>query len=402
MPTLSPNGRRALVAALIGAWLWLTPGTASAQAITEVTTIPGGGWLVRPGDNLGAGASRLVEGPAVPPAGRGSLELSVTSTTDRALVTNQFGQPTPTTPRAFDGLTGSWSTFVPAGPAVESRAPSLRFEAFRDITNPVGTFTTVSVEASRQAPAQGPVEADTWQTWALDASTVVWQSDASDACPMAAPCTLAEFVTAFPNARWGTVQVGIGSGAPAGASYVDAVEVSVGAEAFAWDFELPADQRSSAMLGTVTPTATGGTVPVTLTASALAVDATTFTVTVGGTAQDITLQPGESQVLDIAVPFGTTPITVTSRGVTLVSGEASVTAPTTAPTTAPPTTALPTTAPAPPGPGAVPGSPEGTLPATGQHSGELGALGVGLVGLGVAVLGVSTALWRSRGATRPA
>jgi hypothetical protein len=364
--------------------------TAFAQAVVEVTTIPGADWLSRPGDTLGAGTLRLVEGPATPARGRGSLELGVTAPADRALLTQSFGAAIPPA-RVLTDLTGSFSTWVAAGPDPGAAAPTLRFEAFLDVNNPAGNFTTINVEASRQT-AQGPVVAETWQTWSLDQDSIVWQTNAASTCVQATPCTLAALVAAFPDAAWGTVQVGLGSGIGTPAvSYVDAIDVSAGGESFAWDFELPADQRSSAAIGAVTPTATGGTVPVTLTASALAVDATTFAVTAGGVTQEFTLQPGESQVVELTVPFGTTSVAVASRGSEIAAEDVVVTQATT--TTAPATTAPSTTAPTGPGQATTPGP---TLPATGRATGELSVLGIALVAFGAAALGLAGALVRRR------
>ncbi|MDD9369813.1 MAG: hypothetical protein PV358_06860, partial [Acidimicrobiales bacterium] len=262
------------VATVIAAATTLTlvlPSTAFGQAVVEVTTIPGEGWLSRPGDTFGAGTLRLVEGPATPPRGRGSLEIGVTGPADRGLLTQSFGAVIPPA-RTLTDLTASFSTWVAASPNPGAAAPTLRFEAFLDVNNPIGSFTTIVFEAYLQT-VQGPVVAETWQTWTLDQSSIVWQTNAASPCVQATPCTLAALVAAFPNAAWGTVQVGLGSGlANPTVSYADAIDVSAGGESFAWNFEPPADQLSSAVIGDVTPTETGGTVSVTLTASALAVD----------------------------------------------------------------------------------------------------------------------------------
>jgi hypothetical protein len=381
MSRMSLARRLAVVAVVAAA---VTTPAALAQAVTVVDTIPGQGWEVDPSTTAG-GTLRLVEGPATPPAGRGSLELGVAAATDFALLTNTLGL----VPRPFTDLTGSWSTFVPAGANPGSTAGSVRFPSFQDATTGTG-FTTVSVEASRQ----GTVVADAWQTWAIDGSSIVWQTNTTDGfCLQATPCTLAAFAAQYPNGAWGTVQLGVGSGVAGPVlGYVDALSLSAGGESFAFDFEIPVDQRSTATIGAVVPTDTGGTVPVTLAASALAAGPVTFVLTVGGETQEVTVAPGETTVVDVAVPFGTTTVSVAAQDVVIATQDVTVTAATTTVPSppAPPPGASPT-----PPPGASP-TPGPTLPATGGRSSGIGGLGIGLVVAGAALLAAAGYLGRRR------
>jgi hypothetical protein len=82
-----PSSRiRRLMAISAAAALSLLVADGAAQA-AEVDTLPGAGRIVSP-DQTSGGSARLVEGPATPPAGRGSLELGVDAQADRALVVN--------------------------------------------------------------------------------------------------------------------------------------------------------------------------------------------------------------------------------------------------------------------------------------------------------------------------
>jgi LPXTG-motif cell wall-anchored protein len=232
----------------------------SASFATVVSVLPGGTWAVLP-DTTAGGSATIVPGPGTPPAGTGSLQLTVAENTDRALVGSDLGS---LTARSWADLSASFSTFVPAG-GDASFAPSLRFAGFQMSTS---NFTTLSVEASRQ----GTVVPGQWQTWTLDADSIVWQSNASDDgfCIQSAPCTFAAFIARYPDGVWGQAQLGLGSGVAGPASgFVDAVTISDGEESQFTDFDPPAASPSptpspthSRQSPTRTPSSEG-TLPVT-------------------------------------------------------------------------------------------------------------------------------------------
>jgi hypothetical protein len=355
--------------------------SATAPALAQpvvVDTIPGEGWINDPNTTPG-GTVRLVEGPATPPAGRGSLELGVGTTADRALVTNELGLVA----RPFDDLTASWSTYVLPGASPATTAPTLRLPSFQDATLPA-EFTTVSIEPSRQ----GAVVAGDWQTWTVGPSTIVWQSNTTDGfCVQATLCTLAEFVAQYPNAAWGTVQLGVGTGVAGPVTgYADALTLSAGGETFEFDFEIPPDQSSTAEIGAVAATPLGGTAPITLTASTLAATPVTFVIMVGGESREVTLAAGETTTVQVDLPFGTTPISVEAQGVILDAVDATV--------IPPPTTTIATMAPAVPSPETEPPMPGAALPATGGRSSDLARTGIGLVVAGVIMLAARRAMRR--------
>jgi LPXTG-motif cell wall-anchored protein len=296
-----------LVAGMLLVW---NVAPAGAEVITSISPTPTDtGWFIDPSHT---GAQRLVEGPTTPPAGRGSLEIEVADTAQRALLTNALGS-TAAVPifRTFDQQ-GSFWTWVPDG-ATGDAAGVIKFSAFLDATTATG-FTTVNIEPSRQ----GTVTPSTWQQWMIGPDTVVWQTNAGQTfCRQATPCTMSEFFANYANARWFALQIGLGSGAPAGASYVDNVQLSSQGEDFVFDFETP--NNSTATIAPVTPSATGGTSQVTLVASADAPFPVVFTITVGGQPQIVTVDPGATVTVPITVPFGATPVTVSAQDATVAS-----------------------------------------------------------------------------------
>ena len=341
------------------------------DALTDpVTVATGTGWAVHP-DQTAGGNARLVEGPLVPPNGRGSLELSVAATTDLAIT---FAVPNAGALSPWSDLSGSFSTFTHATTNVAANLPTLRFQGFQSLTPVPTAFTTLSFVGGG---ANGEALAGEWQTWVLDADAIVFQSNAvSGFCIQSAPCTLAEFAAEYPAGGWGLVQTGIGTGAPAGArGFVDAVVVLDGVdEEFAYDFEIPAAERSTAVVEVGDLSETDGEAIVTLNASALAADSVLFTITLtlpDGSTQTSTseLAAGESAALPFTVPLGTT-ISVTAQDVELASAEVAP----------PPPPPVDPDTPAPP-----PSSPQ--LAASGAD------LSLLWVGLGVAGVGAILVTW---------
>jgi LPXTG-motif cell wall-anchored protein len=254
-------GRRALALTVT------TVALASALALvatvadaTVVTKLPGGTWSILPSTTAG-GTATIVTGPGTPPAGTGSLRLTVESTTDRALVGSDLGA---SMARPWAGLSASFSTYVPEGGS-EFFAPSLRFAGFQVVTPAPLRFTTLNVEVR----LNGTVTPGEWQKWTVGPTTTVWQSNATDGfCIQSAPCTLAEFALRYPDGAWGEAQLGIGSGVQGPATgYVDAVTINDGAKAFFTDFDPKSVPVSPSPSVVPKPKPTGGgkvpTLPVT-------------------------------------------------------------------------------------------------------------------------------------------
>ena len=215
----------------------------------------GNGWAEHP-DQEG-GTEEFVKGPATPPAGTGSLQLSVPTGETRALiftVPNGLG-----TAVAWGDLAGSgYSTYTENTANPGASVAALKFVGYQDYNtdNPVLSdgFTTLNFEPSNN----GTVTANEWQPWTIDEESLVWQSNTGDDnfCVQASPCTLAEFAAHYPQGAWGQVQIGLGVlGSQGGAtSFVDAVTIAQGATTFGYNFEAVAGP-------TPTPTSTSTSTP---------------------------------------------------------------------------------------------------------------------------------------------
>jgi hypothetical protein len=193
-----------VIAVAVGAPAWAT----------VVTHLPGANWEVAATTTSG-GHAAIADGPDTPPAGTGSLRLSVDALADRVIVSTDLGS---LTARPWSGLSARYSTFVQPGGGPEF-APTLRFAGFQSGQT---AFTTLSFEPR----LNGTVTTGGWQSWALGADSTVWQTNATDAgfCVQAAPCTFAAFVARYPNGVWGQAQLGLGTGVPGpAAGFADAV-----------------------------------------------------------------------------------------------------------------------------------------------------------------------------------
>ena len=346
------------------------------QLVSTDEADAGTGWAVDPGNPGGGGVQELVEGPATPPSGRGSLELTTPSTADRAQVYINPAGPVLSSWTSLVGEAFSTFTFATVNPG--SNLPTMKFAGWQAGTT-AGTFTTLTFGQ----PGNGPATAGVWQRWTLAADSMVFQSNAADAgfCVQATPCTFGDFLARYPTGLWGQMQIGLGSGAGAGSrGFADDVSVTHGDTSYSYDFEVPSTSNSTATIQQGAPTSTGGEGVITLNASAVAADSVTFTITVtlpdgSTTTSEQSVAAGLSATATIEVPFGTTAVTVSAQGVSIATGTVSFAA------AAPTPTPTPTLAP-PPGPG--PGSsPELAVSGSGTPTFWIPA---GLVLTGIALL----------------
>ena len=391
------TGRATAVVAVSAGLLLVGVGVAQAAVVEPLVPLAqaalGNGWAVHP-DQTAGGRERFVEGPATPPSGRGSLEMTVDTTSDRSLI---FTVPSPgtVTPAPWAGLTAKYSTFT--FDSADGNLPTLRIVGYHVFPAAGGgapsgftTLTFVGGFFAGGAP-NGPHIAGQWQTWTLSPTSTVFQSNTTDAgfCVQAAPCTLAQFAARYSGGAWFQVQLGIGSGAAAGSlGFVDAVSISQGGtEVLNTDFEIPAASSSTATITPGAATATGGTATVTLNASPLAAAPVVFDVVTTApdgtvTTTPVEVAPGESVTVPLSVLFGSTTITVSAQGVVLATQAVVFPAP---------VTPTPTPTPTPPGastsaPLPATGSPE--LAATGASTGPYAWIALALMALGA--LGVAT------------
>jgi Putative Ig domain len=277
--------------ALLALTILAVPGRATAAPSTSSTVTISGlvgllqataghGWAAHP-DQTAGGTEQFVQGPLIPPRGIGSLEMTVATAADRALIfTIPFpgADPTPPpdlgviTPTPWPKLTGSFSTFTRnanPGPSL----PVLKIVGYQQFNNahPLQSqgFTTLNFEGAKQTQAPA---ANVWQTWRLGPTSRVWQSNETadpGFCPQATPCTLAEFAAHYPNGAWGQIQVGLGGGLTQATSYVDDVQISNGTSTITYDFEPHRPSITTTTLPdgfvnvhySATLIATGGTAP---------------------------------------------------------------------------------------------------------------------------------------------
>jgi hypothetical protein len=140
----------------------------------------------------GTGAHGFVSGPAVPPAGTGSVELqAVTANGGEYYYTQQFAG------MRLDTLKGlQYSTYITAG----VNAPAFDFDVDANLASPASVYQGRLVFTPGLLP--GAVVPGIWQTW--DASTqkgwFATRAPINATCPQSAPCTLAQILAVYPNA----------------------------------------------------------------------------------------------------------------------------------------------------------------------------------------------------------
>src|SRR4051812_33101510 len=99
----------------------------AAPAYAEVVhSLPEGGWRVLPDTTAGATAT-VVDGPGSPPAGTGSLRLTVETLADRALVGTSAAAGVF---HSWQRLSGRYSTYIQPG-SPEFSVPSLRLPGYQ-------------------------------------------------------------------------------------------------------------------------------------------------------------------------------------------------------------------------------------------------------------------------------
>jgi Bacterial Ig-like domain (group 3) len=162
----------------------------SGPTYTVVVTPTTPDWLFLA--ETGTGAGTFVSGPATPPAGTGSVQVqAVSSNGGELFYTQQFAG------MRLDTVKGlQFSTFVVAG----TNAPALNLDVDANLAAPTGSYEGRLVFSPGLLP--GAVVPGVWQTW--DAYTQqAWfatRAPINTLCTQATPCTLAQILTAFPNA----------------------------------------------------------------------------------------------------------------------------------------------------------------------------------------------------------
>lgn len=184
----------------------------------------------------GAGNGQFVEGPATPPAGSGSAELTATNAADGVIV----GAALYTGIRLDELTTLTYHTYRTSGGA--ELAPALQLNIDYDLTDAVTNWQGRLVYEPYQTgtnPTTG-----VWESWdALDSGARWWASGApgNGVCPHSSPCDMATVLSNFPNAgihsTLGAVLFKAGSGWTGYQGNVDNFTIGINGDDTIYDFE---------------------------------------------------------------------------------------------------------------------------------------------------------------------
>lgn len=229
---------------LLSAMAFLLLGSV-VYAATIVVVYPGDmqGWTFA-SETGATGTGAMVNGPATPPLGSGSAQLTTSAATDGVVLALAGYQGT-----RLDEITSlDYSTYRTAGgPAL---AIALQFNVDADVTDANTAFQGRLVYEPYYTQA---VFTNVWQTWTPQDNTTGesgignwWFSNgglaAASGCSIASPCTWDEVLTAFPNAgvhpTLGAVILKAGSGWTGFDGNVDDLTIGVNGDETTYDFEL--------------------------------------------------------------------------------------------------------------------------------------------------------------------
>jgi len=164
-----------------------------------IVTIASAGTVVYPGqgwsfiaDKGSGGTGQFVYGPATPPTGEGSVELSADGNNAEMFYNLGFGGT------SFASITSlSYSTYRASGAA--ALAIALQFDVDLDLTDANHSYQGRAVYEPYYA---NTVLDNTWQTWNPLQGAGWWFSRApqNSTCGQGSTCTWAQLLAAYPNA----------------------------------------------------------------------------------------------------------------------------------------------------------------------------------------------------------
>ncbi|TML88310.1 MAG: hypothetical protein E6G06_16450 [Actinobacteria bacterium] len=331
---------------VVSAGLAFVPGTALASSTVVVTgpdvgTVPTKHWGLA--SQAGAYTTGFVTGPAVPPAGAGSLRLSVTGATGHISVYNYdhgvaFAGPDVML-SDIDAL--GYSTYRDGSSTQPGVVPSYNIEIDPDGPSTTSGFSTLVWEPANNG---GGIVDNTWQTWdAYNGGAGIWWSTQAipGVCAVSCYVPWSTIVANNPNA---TVKFGLGPNLGSGLSgfsgNVDALKLGVSGNTTTYDFEpavcttvcyvdgvhgddnnggtAPADAKKTIQAGVnaVTPGGTVNVAAATYTEQVTIIKALTLTgagsgvttVQAPGTLADSTCLPptnGKKAIVDVCAPSAT-------------------------------------------------------------------------------------------------
>lgn len=181
-----------------------------------------------------AGTGDFVSGPATPPLGIGSLQLTTPTGADKVYLFNYDHIGT----KLSDINAISYSTYRFAGNLQQVTA--LNMEVDYNGPEAAGGFTTLVFEPVYNTD-QGPVVSSQWQDWdALNGGNAVWWSTKAipGVCAFTCYVSWSDIVAANPDATIvGGFGVNQGSGNPALTAAVDALTLGTATDTVTYDFE---------------------------------------------------------------------------------------------------------------------------------------------------------------------
>ena len=255
-----------VAAVVVAAGLAFVPGIAAADS-TEVVTGPdvggaGDHWAVA--NNTGAYTTGFVPGPAVAPAGLGSLALSVTGATGHVALYNYAEgiviAGADVELADIDEL--GYSTYRDGSSTQPGVVPSYNIEIDPDGPSTSTGFSTLVWEPANNG---GGIVDNTWQTWdAYNGGAGIWWSTAAIPGVCATTCYVpwSTIVANNPNA---TIKFGfgpnIGSGISGFKGNVDALTLGVLGDTTTYDFEAGVCTTVCYVDGVHGDDANGGTAP---------------------------------------------------------------------------------------------------------------------------------------------
>jgi hypothetical protein len=207
-----------------------TPTTVTVSSSDLVTGSPGPGQFVVLNQSGGLGGVGLVFGPATPPLGQGSLQMSVTGAADHWSVYN------------YDHIGTKLSDLTALGyysyTDNSTTDPVLQIEINPGNTTGIDagvTYSTLNFEPYLQSGGAVP---NTWQPWNV-LSGKVWGTHLTGA-PNSAPLSWTNFVATYPNASIkGGIGPNVGGGWSAMTGDTDALTIGTTAQTTTYNFEPP-------------------------------------------------------------------------------------------------------------------------------------------------------------------
>lgn len=220
-------------------------GTAGSMAIlgsahalntsTAVTPSNMHGWYFYDdqNDTTSSATGQMVSGPATPPLGAGSAQLSVAGPSDgQAIANNDYAGTKLSDISNFD-----YWTYQPAG----AQAVALQFDVkYRSSDTAYGGRLVFEPYVQ---PGQAGTVASGWQHWTNLTSGLWWASKTTAAgsngvCGQATPCTWNSIKSQFPDAQInGRLLLKVGSGWSAATYNTDALTVNVNGNSTTYNFE---------------------------------------------------------------------------------------------------------------------------------------------------------------------